>query len=149
VTVQYSVTTGLTALAAATAKSMVEVNPGSGLPAELISMDVSSSYATSATPITLLIELVSNTATGTGTTYTPKRYGQAVGVAQSTTKINDTVEPSTPTVIQAWELVLPSGPFSYQWPLGREYLLTTSSFNAIRCTASAVCSVIVNAVIEE
>lgn len=148
-TVQYSVTTGLTSLTAATAKTMIEVNPSANVPAELISMDISSSYTTSATPITLLVELVSNTGTGTGTSYTPKRYGQAVGTAQSTVKINDTVEPSTPTVIAGWEIILPGGPFSYQWPLGREYLLTTSSFNGIRLTASATCSAIVNAVIEE
>jgi len=128
---------------------MVEINPSANVPAELISLDVSSSYVTSATPITLLVELVSYATTGTGTTYTPKRYGQAVGTAQSTVKINDTIEPATPTVVAGWEIILPGGPFSYQWPLGREYLLTTSSVNGIRCTASAVCSVIVNATIEE
>lgn len=147
-TVQYSVTSGLTSLTAAV-HTAIELNPGANLPAELIAIDVSSSYSTVATPVTLLIELVSNTATGTGTSYTPRRYGQAVGTAQTTVKINDTVEPSTPTVVQAWELILPGGPFSYQWPLGREYLLSTSTFNAIRITPSATVSVIVNAVIEE
>lgn len=146
---QYSVTTGLTALAAATAKTMIEINPGANTPVELIGMDVSSSYLTSGTPVSLLVELVSYAASGTGTAYTPRRYGQAVGVATSTAKINDTVEPSTPTVVQGYELILPGGPFPWLWPAGREYFLSVSTFNGIRLTASAVCSVIVNAVFEE
>jgi hypothetical protein len=147
-TVQFSVTTGLTSLTAA-AHTAIEINPSANVPAELIGFDVSCSYLTTGTPVSLLIELVSNTATGTGTSYTPKRFGQAVGTAAATVKINDTVEPSTPTVIYGWELIVPGGPFSYQWPLGREYFLSTSTFNAIRITPSATVSVLVGAVIEE
>ena len=147
--VQFSVTNGLTALAAATAKTMVEMNPGANTPAELISFDISSSYLTAATPITLLVELVAYTGTGTGTAFTPRRYGQAVGAASTVVKINDTVEPAGATVVAGWELILPTGPFSYQWPLGREYLLNTATFNGIRLTASAVCSALVNCTIEE
>jgi len=57
----------------ATAKTMVEMNPGANLPAELISVDISSSYATSATPITLLVELMAYTGTGTGTAGNDRR----------------------------------------------------------------------------
>lgn len=148
-TVQFSATNGLTALVATTAKTMIELATTANTPAELISLDVSSSYLTSATPLTLLVELVNYTATGTGTTYTGRKYGQAIGAAQTTVKINDTVEPSTPTIIAGWELIIPSGPFSYQWPLGREYLLSTSTFTGIRLTASAICSAIVNLTYEE
>lgn len=147
--VQYSVTTGLTALVAATAKTMIEINPGASIPVELCQLDVSSSYATAATPLTLLVELGTTTGTGTGSAYTPKRFGQSVGTALSTVKINDTVEPAGFAAVLAWELVLPTGPFSYLWPLGREYFMPTSTFNAIRLTASAIASVIVNAVFEE
>jgi hypothetical protein len=121
-TVQYSASSGANSFTAA-AHTAIEINPGSSLPAELIAMDVSSPYLTTGTPISVLVELVSNTASGTGSSYTPKKFGQAVGTALSTTKINDTVEPSTPTVVMGWELVFPAGPFSYQWPLGREYFL--------------------------
>jgi hypothetical protein len=147
-TAQYSVTTGLTSLTAAV-HTAIELNTSANVPVELISLDVSSSYLTTATPVSLLIELITNTATGTGTAYTPKKMGQAVGTSATTTKINDTVEPSTPTIIQAWELILPGGPFSYQWPLGREYFLGVSTFNAIRLTPSATISCITNVVIEE
>jgi hypothetical protein len=149
VSVQYSVSNGLTALAAATAKSIVEINPGSSIPAELVALDVSSSYLTSGTPISLLVELGTASATGTGSSYTPKKFGQAVGTALSTVKINDTVEPTSFVTAVAWELVIPAGPFCYQWPLGREYFLAVSSVNVVRLTASAVCSVIVNAIFEE
>jgi len=148
VTVQYSVSTGANSFTAA-AHTAIEINPGSSLPAELIAMDVSSSYLTAGTPISVLVELVSNTAAGTGTSYTPKKFGQAVGTATATTKINDTVEPSTPTVVMGWELVFPAGPWSYQWPLGREYFLGVSTFNAIRVTPSATITLVVNAVFEE
>jgi hypothetical protein len=149
VSVQYSVSNGLTALAAATAKSIVEINPGASIPAELVALDVSSSYLTSGTPISLLVELGTASATGTGSSYTPKKFGQAVGTALSTVKINDTVEPTSFVTAVAWEIVLPSGPFCYQWPLGREYFLAISTVNVVRLTASAICSVIVNAIFEE
>jgi hypothetical protein len=147
--VQYSVSNGLTALAAATAKSIIEINPGSSLPGELISLDVSSSYLTSGTPISLLVELGVASATGTGTGFTPKRMGAAAGTALTTAKINDTVEPTSFVASFGWEIILPSGPFCYQWPLGREFYLAVSTINVIRLTASAICSVIANAVFEE
>jgi hypothetical protein len=147
-TVQYSASTGANSFTAA-AHTAIEINPGSSLPAELVAIDVSSPYLTAGTPISVLVELVSNTATGTGTGYTPKKFGQAVGTSLTTTKINDSVEPSTPTVIMGWGLVFPAGPFSYQWPLGREYFLGVSTFNAIRVTPSATITLVVNAVFEE
>jgi hypothetical protein len=147
--VQYSFTTGLQSLTAAV-HTMVELNPvASQNPPELIALDVSSSYLTTATPISLLIEIVTNTATGTGTVYTPKRMGAATGTASTVCKINDTVEPSTPTVIYGWEVIIPGGPFSYQWSLGREYLLQVSTFNGIRVTPSTACSVLISGVFEE
>jgi hypothetical protein len=154
VTAQYIIHTGLTALTAATAKTLVEINTGANTPAELIAVKISSSYITTATPITLVVELGTITATGTGTSFTPKRAGQAVGVAQATVKINDTVEPSGFSVIDAWDLTLPGDRVDYLWPLGREYFLGpitggTSALNAIRVTASAACSVRVTAWIEE
>lgn len=150
-TVQYSVTSGLITLATATAKTALELNPSASLPAELIALDVSSPYLTTATPIDLLIELVAYTATGTGTATTPRKYGQAIGTAQTTTKVNDTVEPTATglVVVEQWDLILPGGPFVYQWPLGREYLLSTGTFNGVRLTASAACTARVNAVFEE
>lgn len=132
---QYSVTTGLTALTAATAKTMIELTSTANTPGELIALSVSSSYITTATPLTLTVELGTYTATGTGTTYTPKRVGTGVGSAQTTAKINDTVEPTGFTSIHVWDLTLPGDRLDYQWPLGREYFLATSAINGIRITS--------------
>jgi hypothetical protein len=149
VTAQFVVTTGLTALAAATAKTLIEINPTANTPAELIALTVSSSYLTAGTPLSLVVEIGTAAATGTGTAFTPKRAGQAVGTAQSTTKINDTVEPTTFVAVHAWDLVLPGDRLDYLWPLGREYFLNTSTINAIRVTCSAVASVRATAWFEE
>ncbi|MGZ4522010.1 MAG: hypothetical protein ACXVXO_01145, partial [Mycobacteriaceae bacterium] len=65
----------------------------------------------------------------------PKRVGTAVGTSTLTAKINDTVEPAGFTPIYVWDLTLPGDRLDYQWPLGREYMLNTSSFNGIRVTA--------------
>lgn len=148
-TAQYAVTTGLTALSASTAKTMVELNMDSSTPGELISLTVGSSYLTSATPVTLLVELGTTTATGTGSSFTPKRLGQAQGTADATVKINDTVEPTGFAAVVAWDLVLPGDRLDYLWPLGREYFLGTSTLNAIRLTASAAVSCRVSLSFEE
>lgn len=132
---QFSVTTGLTALTAATAKTMIELSTTANTSAELIALSVSSSYLTTATPLTLTVELGTYTGTGTGTAYTAKRVGTGVGVAQTTAKINDSAEPAGFTSIHVWDLTLPGDRLDYQWPLGREYFLTTSAFNGIRVTA--------------
>lgn len=148
-TAQFVVTTGLTALTAATAKTLVEINPSANTPGELIALRVSSSYLTSATPISLVVEVGTATATGTGTGTTPKRAGQAAGTATATVKINDSVEPTSFTPVDVWDLVLPGDRLDYLWPLGREYFLNTSTVNAIRLTASAACSCRVTAWFEE
>lgn len=147
--VQYTVTTGLTALTASTAKTLVEMNPDSSTPAELIALTVSSSYLTTATPASLVIELGVATATGTGTSFTPKRAGSATGTADTTVKINDTVEPTSFTAYHVWDLVLPGDRLDYQWPLGREFMLNVSTINCIRLTASASLSARVTAWLEE
>lgn len=148
-TAQFVVTTGLTSLSAATAKTVIEINPGANTPAELISLTVSSSYLTSATPLSLIVELGTASATGTGTANTPKRAGQAVGAATATVKINDSVEPTSFTAVHTWDLVLPGDRLDYIWPLGREYFLNTSTVNAIRLTCSGAASVRTTAWFEE
>lgn len=145
--IQYGITTGSTALVAATAKTVIEVATGTSMAPEWVSFDVSFN-GTSATAVPVLCEIVSYTATGTGTTFTPKRVGAATGVAISTAKINDTVEPSTPTVLMAW-FVPPTSGFSYQWPLGRELMEPVSSFYGLRLTAPAVVNYVANVVFEE
>jgi hypothetical protein len=82
-----------------------------------------------------IVEIVSYAASGTGTAYTPKRHGTAIGVAVSTWKVNMTVEGTTPTPI--WGEVY-ANPFSMriQYPLGREFLHPASGIIGLRLTSS-------------
>lgn len=146
--VQYIVTTGSIALAAATAKTVLEGVVGASVnPPEWIALDISFD-GVNAAAVPVLVEFCTYAATGTGTAATPKRSGAAVGVAQSTWKTNDTVEPTTPVVFASlW--IPPTGLFIYQWPLGRELLHPTSVVQGIRLTAPAAVNVRANLTIEE
>jgi hypothetical protein len=146
-TVQYVTTTGATALVAATAKTMIEVSSTANVPCEWVACEIMFDGVT-ASAVPVRVDFCTYTATGTGTGYTPKKLGQAVGTAQSTVKINDTVEPSTPTILFSW-YVPPTSGIWYQWPLGRELFQNVSTVQGIRLTSPAVVNAIVNLTIEE
>lgn len=146
-TVQFITTAGPTALTAATAKTMIEVSTTANVPCEWISVDIMFDGVT-ASAVPVRVDFCTFAASGTGTGYTPKRLGQAVGTAASTVKINDTVEPTTPTVLFSW-YVPPTSGIWYQWPLGRELFQNVSTVQGIRLTAPAGVNVITNLVVEE
>jgi hypothetical protein len=143
VAVQYAVTASA-ALVAATAKTAVEATATANMPPEWVALDVSNDLASGS----VLVELGTVTATGTGTAYTAKRFGQAVGTAATTFKINDTVEPTGFAAILAWRVPFGST-FSYQWPLGRELLQPVSTLYAVRLTGTVAGNYVVNLVVEE
>lgn len=144
---QYIITAGPTALVAATAKTIVELTSTANVPPEWVAVDITFDGTTAAaTPVR--VDFCTYAATGTGTAYTPKRFGQALGISATTAKINDTVEPTTPTVLFSW-YVPPTSGISYQWPLGRELFQATSTIMGIRLTAPAAVNAIVNLSIEE
>jgi hypothetical protein len=145
---QYVVTTSNIALAAATAKTVVEgVTDVNGPPPEWVALDITFDSVT-ATAVPVRADFCTYAATGTGTAYVPKRMGQAVGVARSTWKINDTVEPTTPVILFSW-WIPPTTGLMYQWPLGRELFHPTSTVQGLRLTAPAAVNAIVNLTIEE
>lgn len=145
--VQYAITTGAVALAAATAKTIIEGSATANVPPEWIGLDLTFDGVT-ASAIPVRVDLCTYSATGTGTGYTPKKFGQAVGVAASTWKINDTVEPSSAVIVYSWYIPPTSGIF-YLWPLGRELFHAVSTVQGIRLTAPAAVNVIANLIIEE
>ena len=145
--VQYVVTTGSTALTAATAKTMIEASSSANQPPEWITAEISfNGTVPTNTPVT--IDFCTYAATGTGTAYTAKRFGQAVGTAATTFKINDTVEPTTPTVLYSW-LINPTSGIWYPLPLGRELFQAVSTVQGIRLTAPQAVNAIVNLTVEE
>lgn len=145
----FSVTNGGVALVAATAKTVAEVATGAAVSARLVSADVTFDASTPTAGVK--VELVRYTTTGTGTAYTPLKYnGEAQNrAAVVTAKINDTVEPGTPTVVATY-YVPNTGGVLYQLPLGRELYLPPSSFLGVRVTApTGTPNCAVNCVIEE
>lgn len=143
------ITTGLTSLSAAV-HTAIEIFPSANQPVTVKQLGVSSSYLTTGTPITCLVELGTVTATGTGTGATINKWGALTGTLQATCKVNDTVEPSGFSAIWGVELVFPAGPWEpIQFPLGAEPCFAVSTKYAIRLTPSATASFLVNIVLEE
>jgi predicted outer membrane repeat protein len=95
------------------------------------------------------VEIVRYTTDGTGTAYTPLKYNAAAQARVSlfSAKVNYTVEPTTPTVVEQYEIPNTAGQF-WQLPLGRELYLPPSTVTGIRVVTPAGASgnVAVNAV---
>lgn len=144
----YSVTNGGVALVAATAKTVVEIATGSTVTARVVAVDVSldASVATAG----VKVELVRFTSTGTGTGYTPGKFNADAQnrAANATAKVNDTVEPGTPTVVLTYYVPNTAGG-SWQLPLGRELYIPVSAFLGVRVTAAGTPNCAVNVVFEE
>jgi hypothetical protein len=144
---QYAVSNGSVALAAATARTLVEVSTASTVDMAWIGFDIS--FDASGTGTNAKVEIVSYTASGTGSAYTPTRLGGNQGRASVTAaEVNSTVEPSTPTVLLTWFVPLNSG-FSYVWPLGRELQMAVSKVYGIRVTSASVVNAACNLYFEE
>lgn len=133
---QYDITAASvsTGWIAGTARTLIEgtTTGAQNLP-EWIEYSVYNMAATGYT----VVEFVTFAATGTGTAYTPKRHGTAIGTAVSTWKVNNTVEGTTPTVLWS-EVFLNPFTFRLQWPLGRELLHPASTVMGIRLTPSVI-----------
>jgi hypothetical protein len=146
----YSVTTGIAtpvALAAATAKTVIEIASGAQT-GRMVQAAVS--FDASAAAAGIKVEVVRYATTGTGTTYTPLKYnGEAQNrVAVMTAKVNDTVEPGTPTPIECWYVPNTAGQF-WQLPLGRDLYIPASLIIGIRITSAAVVNCAANLLFEE
>lgn len=133
----YGVTNGGVALAAATAKTVIELAipaTGSGR-----IVQVACSFDASTAAAAIVVELVRFATTGTGTAYTPLRYnGEGQNrAAVWTAKINNTVEGGTPTVVESYFVPNTSGQF-WQYPLGRELYCPSSTFIGLRVTSAAI-----------
>lgn len=146
-TVQFIAASGSTALAAATAKTVLVSSTSSTTPCEWVNVDITFD-GTTASAVPVLVEFCTYTNSGTGSTLTPNRLGQAVGTPLTTFKNAITVEPTSPTVLLAWWLP-PTMPFPYFWPLGRELFQNVSTNMGIRLTAPAAVNTRVNVTIEE
>ncbi len=148
----YVITSGKTAAASNALKVAVALATGAAVLNRWLAFDVSFD-GTTATATPILVEIVRTTAASSGGSVgTIQHYnGFTPSAASSTARINDTADGTSPTVIQSW-LINPTTAFSYQWPLGREFTMSVSSFAEIRLTtvtASGTPNYVVNLVFEE
>lgn len=145
----YSVTTGIgtpIALSAGVAKTVIEI--ASSVQTDIVQAAVS--FDASVPAAGIKVELVRYATTGTGTAYTPLKYNAAAQsqAATATAKTNDTVEPSTPTVIECWYVPNTAGQF-WQLPLGREVALVAGALIGLRITSAAAVNCSANLLFEE
>lgn len=154
--VQYSVTTGLTAIAAATTRTAISLASGATVSAAVISFDVSfdgdaSSGSAAIIPCRVQLVRTSTVSSTTGAAYTPVPWNKALKAAEVTARINDTAPGTVVSVIKEW-LVSPTAGFSYQFALGREIDLSQSDFLELKLdsqTGMTTCNYICNLDFEE
>ena len=144
----YAVTSGVVALAAATAKTVIELVTPAGVSADIVQVSVTFDAATAGAGI--VVELCRGAATGTGTVQVAARYNDAAQMvaASTTAKFNDTVEPATMTVIESYYVPNTAGQF-WQLPLGRELVMAPSTLLSLRVTSALVVNVRANVIFEE
>jgi hypothetical protein len=110
------------------------------------------STATGAAAIPARLAIVRITAASSGgSTFTPVAWRKGQIASVCTGRINDTTDGTSPTVVQEW-LIPPTGAFSYQYPLGREFVMDASDFMELRLVTQAgltTCNYIANLSYEE
>jgi len=144
----FSVNSGYVALVANTAKTFIELGTNATIDNVWTGLEITFNGVTAAAE-PVKVEIISLAATGTGTVYTPTRYGTNQGRAALTTaKVAMTVEGTGPSIITA-VYVPPTSGLSSQWPLGRELGMTVSKFYGVRLTAVAAVNASVNLIFEE
>jgi hypothetical protein len=135
---KYTVSSGLTSLAASTTKVAAQLATTSTVSNTIISFDVTfDSIATGAGAVPVRVEIVrESTASTGGATSTPTKWNKDLAVSVSTARINDTTDGTVTNIIKSW-LVSPTAGITYQFPLGREIEMGVSDFLALRLISQA------------
>jgi hypothetical protein len=128
------------ALSAATAKTVLSVIAPAQFGVDLTKFRIGFDGVT-ASAVPVVVELVSFTTDGTGTSGTVSQvYGRSI-TAGFTTKYNYTAEPTTATLIDRFTLTPNGGTIIYDFPLGTSPDTAVSNLIALRCTAPAAVNV--------
>lgn len=128
------------ALVAATAKTVLSVIAPAQFGVDLIKYRVGFDGVT-ASAIPVVVELVTWTTDGTGTSGTVvQTYGRSI-TAGFTTKYNYSAEPTTPTLVDRYTLTPNGGLVVYDFPFGTSPDTAVSNLIGIRCTAPAAVNV--------
>lgn len=143
----YVATVDAIALAAATAKTVLELATPSTVRATLVQWWVEFDGTTS-TNSPVKVDIMRGSATITGTAYTALKYSDFSPTALTTVKHTGTAE-GTPTDLLEVHRIPPTSGVFIQYPLGREIQIPVSSFLRIRLTAAQVVNATVGMVWEE
>lgn len=149
------VTTGSTALVAATAKTAIELTTGAAAGNDWYQLDATFD-GVSSTAIPGLCEIITYGTTGTGTAITFAAAHRATAKAQamalnpvSTAKVNLSIEGTTSiTVVASWRIHPQAGQL-IQFPLGREFGMKPSIIYGVRFTFAAIVNYVANLWFEE
>lgn len=135
---------------ATSAKTAAAVIAGGTVIPTIIGFDFSSddTLTTGAFKVELIITAQSTAGTAGGSTVV--KMGATQGAATSTCGTSYSAEPTTVTVLATWYVAAAGGPFSYLFPMGREFVCPVSHTMGVRVTApSATPNVSVNLYWEE
>lgn len=137
---QITAVTAEVALAAATAKTIIEIAAPSTKALRVSEYWVDFDGVNGA-EAPVVVEVLRKTATITGTTLTPRAKNQAEQDALATAKHTATAEGTDGDVIYRHE-IHPQGSKHVMFPLGDEIVVAKSGMLGIRCTAPAVVNVV-------
>lgn len=126
---RYVVSAQLTSLTASTTKVACQIATGSTVNNTVIGFDISfDSTASGSGAVPVRVQLARPTAASSGgATFTPSKMYPADIASVTTARTNDTTAGTSPTILAEW-LVSPTSGFSYQFPLGREFVMNNSDF---------------------
>jgi hypothetical protein len=128
------------ALSAGVAKTVLSVIAPAQFGVDLIKYRIGFDGVT-ASAVPVVVELVTWTTDGTGTSGTVVQvYGRSI-TAGFTTKYNYSAEPTTPTLVDRFSLTPNGGTIVYDFPLGTSPDTAVSNLIGIRCTAPAAVNV--------
>lgn len=144
---QYRITVDAVALAAATAKTVLELATPSTRQAKIRRWWVNFD-GVSASAVPGRVQLLRKTATITGTALTPRPKDPGIPAALCTAKHTATAE-GTDGNIDEEHRVPPTSGYDYTYALGEEPILQVSEFIAIKCTFAAAVNVTAGIEFEE
>lgn len=129
------------ALAAATAKTVLQITAPATIRARLRELTIGLDGVTAANPPGL-VELLTQSTAGTMSATTPAPVDPAAPASLVTASFNATVEPTPGTVVRRWRVTPVGGLFVLPFPFDSEQLVLPASGRlGIRCTFSAIVNV--------
>jgi len=124
------------ALAASTAKTLVQLVTPATCRARLAEFGVSFDGVTASNP-PVAVDLIRQTTPGTATAFTPVPFDPAATAADTSANVNATVEPTAGSILGSWLVTPAGGLLVVQFPLDDEPVVGASGYLGLRVTPGA------------